>query len=441
MPLTLQIDHTVFLSCLAIHCVLATSVFWIAFQYMRHWRRAIAGEIRLLAQPLPPAEQLPRILIQIPTFNEGGLIARMARSLEALDWPRNRLHVQILDDSTDDSLAHARAAAISLSARGIDAILIARSHREGFKAGALAEGLRQSRDEYVAILDADYVPGPDFLKACMKPLLNDRGLGFVQARCDYINAEENRMTRAEQRLLDSHFAIEQPARNWSGQVMPFNGTCGVWRRAAIDAAGGWQGDTLAEDLDLSYRAQMEGWRALFLSTVVVKGEIPCSQAVWRQQQFRWTKGFAEAGRKLLWPVWRSRLTLGQKLVSTLHLGGGMLGPLFALTAATGLVDLTLGYGRTWPASVLLAFSLLGGALIGPALLILMGQTLVRGATLTSELPRLPGVLGLQISTGLGNLGGALEALTGRATAFERTPKSAQQEIAPARDRYAPETQP
>lgn len=441
MPLPLQIDHWLFLSCLAIHCVLAASVFWIAIQYLAHRRQAIAAESRLLAQALPPPERLPRVLIQIPTFNEGKLVSRIAESLEALDWPRNRLRVQILDDSTDDSLAYARTAADFLNARGIAAVLIARNHRNGYKAGALADGLRESNDEYVAILDADYLPRPDFLESCMKALLNDTGLGFVQARCDFLNADENRMTRAEQRLLDSHFAIEQPARNWSGQVMPFNGTCGVWRRAAIDAAGGWQGDTLAEDLDLSYRAQMKGWRALFLSSVAVKGELPFSKAVWQQQQFRWTKGFAEAGRKLLLPVWRSRLTTAQKLVSTLHLGGGMLGPLFVLTMATGVIDLTIGYGPTGPAIALLAFSLVGGALIGPALLILMGQMLVRGATLATELPRLPGVLGLQISTGLANLGGAVDALSGRSSAFERTPKSAQPVITSPRDHYVPEVQP
>jgi cellulose synthase/poly-beta-1,6-N-acetylglucosamine synthase-like glycosyltransferase len=431
-----NIDHAIFLSCLAIHCLFGASVFWIVAQYLRHREQALANEAELLRLPLPADDRLPTVLVQLPTFNEGSLIARIARSVQAFDWPHSRLHVQILDDSTDGSVTHSQAAAVSLRQAGIAADVILRTNREGFKAGALAEGLRLSDETFVAILDADYMPEPGFLRACLRPLLNESTIGFVQARCDYLNAGENEVTYAQQRILDAHFAVEQAARNWSGQLMPFNGTCGVWRRVAIDSAGGWQADTLAEDLDLSYRAQIRGWKALFLSTVVVKGELPDSMGVWRQQQFRWTKGFAEGGRKLLWPVWRSRLSLGQKFVSTLHLGGGMLGPLFVVTLITGIIDLTIGRGPTWSSMTLLALSLLGGAIIGPALLMLTGQIVVRGSTLAFELPRLPRVIGLQIANGLANLGGAVEALAGRATAFERTPKSAEDRL---QGQYAPRT--
>ena len=435
-----EFNHALLLSCLTIHCLLGASTFWIALQYLRHRRQALANEGRLLALPLPPESDLPDVLVQLPTFNEGALIARVAEAVKSLDWPAARLHVQILDDSTDRSIDLSEAAARGLRESGIDAAVVARGHRLGFKAGALAEGLRRSKQEFIAILDADYVPGRDFLRACLRPLLNDSGLGFVQARCDYLNAGDNIVTYAQQRILDAHFAVEQAARNWSGQVMPFNGTCGVWRRAAIDSAGGWQGDTLAEDLDLSYRAQLKGWRALFLSTVAVKGELPGSMGVWRQQQFRWTKGFAEAARKLLWPVWRSRLPIGNKLVSTLHLGSGILGPLFALTVVTAAIDFTMGYGLTWPVAALIALSLLEGAIIGPAMLILISQVFVRGSRLSSEISRLPAIVGLQILMGLANLRGTVQALTGRGTAFERTPKLAAQSPS-GHCRYAPETGP
>ncbi|HEX3665257.1 MAG TPA: glycosyltransferase [Rhizomicrobium sp.] len=422
------LDHAIFLSCLAIHCLFGASVFWIAFQYLRYRTGALAREAHLLQLPLPPDSELPQVLIQLPTFNEGALIERIGRCVEALDWPCDRLQVQILDDSTDASVAHSQKTAASLRRAGIAAEVVRRTNRDGFKAGALAEGLHRSQAPFAAILDADYMPEPGFLRACMRPMLNDAHLGFVQARCDYLNAGENNVTYAQQRILDAHFAVEQPARNWSGNLMPFNGTCGVWRRAAIDAAGGWQGDTLAEDLDLSYRAQLRGWRALFLSGVAVRGQLPDSMGVWRQQQFRWTKGFAEGGRKLLWPVWSSRLPLGQKIVCTLHLGGGMLGPLFVVTLITGLVDLFVGYGPTRASVSLLAFSLLGGAIIGPAMLMLIGQIMARGSTLSFELPRLPRVLEMQIANGLANLGGAVEALLGRTTAFERTPKTSEDGI-------------
>jgi cellulose synthase/poly-beta-1,6-N-acetylglucosamine synthase-like glycosyltransferase len=426
--------HILFVCCLAIHCVLAGSVFWILFEYLRSRPGALAAEARMLAQPLPL--DLPAVLVQLPTYNEGRLIARVAEAVAQLDWPAGRLHVQILDDSSDGSIAESEAAAETLRSGGISAEVMTRNHRAGFKAGALSEGLRRSCEPYIAIFDADYVPDSDFLRLCMRPLLNDPRIAFVQARCDYLNGDENAITGAQQRVLDAHFAVEQAARNWSGQLLPFNGTCGIWRRSAIDAAGGWQGDTLAEDLDLSYRAQLAGWRAAYLSGVAVRGELPRSLSVWRQQQFRWTKGFAEAGRKLLWQVWRSRLRFGQKLGSTFHLGSGLVGPLFALTLVSGVIDLCFGYGPTWPAMLLVGMSLLGGGIIGPAALMLTGQILVRGSTWKAELPRLPRILALQLANGLANVGGAFDALLGRATAFERTPKRADM---PIENCYAPRT--
>lgn len=419
------VDHAVFLTCLGIHSVLGTSAFWLAARYQRHRPTALPRERRLLSVSLPADADLPHILLQVPTFNEGGLILRAADGIANLRWPRDRLHVQVLDDSTDtESRTAAQSAINALRNSGIDAALIVRKNRTGFKAGALAAGLARSSAEFVAILDADYLPEPDFLRLCVRPLLSDEHIGFVQARCDYLNAGENAITWSQQRILDAHFAVEQAARNWSGQLMPFNGTCGIWRRAAIESAGGWSSDTLAEDLDLSYRAQLKGWRAQFLSTVSVKGELPGSLSVWRRQQFRWTKGFAEGARKLLPRVWRSQLSLTQKLVSTLHLASGMLGPLAGITIVAGTIDLFFGYGPTWASMTLLLWSLIGGAVIGPALLMVIGQVSVRRSSALYELPRLPRVLFLQIATALGNIGGAIDALTGRASAFERTPKGA-----------------
>lgn len=433
-PPVYEFVHILFLSCLAIHCVLAGSVFWILYEYLSRRSEALAEEARVLAEPLP--RELPAVLIQLPTYNEGRLIARIAAAVARLDWPVERMHVQILDDSNDGSVSESEAAADALRTNGISAEVIARANRDGFKAGALAEGLRRSCEPYIAILDADYVPDSGFLRLCMGPLLRDTQLAFVQARCDYLNGGENSITGAQQRVLDAHFAVEQAARSWSGQLLPFNGTCGIWRRAAIEAAGGWQGDTLAEDLDLSYRAQMAGWHAAYLSSVAVKGELPRSLSVWRQQQFRWTKGFAEAARKLLWRVWRSRLRAGQKIGSTFHLGGGLLGPLFALTFASGAVDLTIGFGPTVSSMLLLGVSLLGGAIIGPAALMLTAQILVRGSTWKAELPRLPRIVVFQLGNCLANLGGAVEALLGRATDFERTPKQSDISIEKC---YAPRT--
>jgi cellulose synthase/poly-beta-1,6-N-acetylglucosamine synthase-like glycosyltransferase len=262
-PQLLEIDRAVFVLSIGFYCLLGSTFFWTLAQYLRRHRAGLAAEAELLAAPLPPAEALPSVLVQLPTYNEGALISRICAAVAELDWPRDRLKVQILDDSTDGSEVEAERAVAFLRAQGIEAVLPRRTVRQGFKAGALAQGLRLSDEPFVVVFDADYIPPSDFLKSCMRPLIADGRLAFVQARCDFLNGDENALTRAQQRILDAHYAVEQPARSWSGQILPFNGTCGIWRRAAIADAGGWQGDTLAEDMDLSFRVQLKGWRALF----------------------------------------------------------------------------------------------------------------------------------------------------------------------------------
>ena len=235
--------------------------------------------------------------------------------------------MQVLDDSTDESAEIARDAVREYQLRGHHVSLIYRAERVGFKAGALKAGLAGSSEPFVAIFDADYIPKPDFLRLCMRPLLSDPDLAFVQARCDFLNATDNRITRAQKAILDSHFGIEQVTRSWAGQILPFNGTCGIWRRTAIEDAGGWQGDTLTEDLDLSYRAQLAGWRDDALVTVAVPGELPDTLEAWQRQQFRWNKGFAQNARKLLPIVWRGDLSWSRRAEAVLHLGGCLL-PVF-----------------------------------------------------------------------------------------------------------------
>ena len=421
--LLLALDHAGFLSCLALYCALASTYAWTLIAYLGNRQRGEAVEARLLSLPLPANDKLPCVLIQLPTFNEGRLVLRAAEAIASLDWPHDRLHVQFLDDSTDGSVADCEGAANLLRNRGIDTTVLHRDERAGYKAGALANGLRRSNEPFVAMLDADYVPGAQFLKSCMRPLLEDRRLALVQARCDWRNGGENLVTITQQRLLDAHFLVEQAARCWSDQIVPFNGTCGIWRREAIDDAGGWQADTLAEDMDLSYRVQLRGWRCLFLASVTVPGELPTTLRAWQRQQFRWSKGSAEVTRKLLADVWRSKLRMDQKLVSTLHLGGGLFGFLFGVTVLTGLVDLAFGQGFT-VATVALLTCLAVLGIGGPAALQLVGQKDARGSHIGTELGWLPIVTTLRLGVGLANVGGAAEALFGKATEFVRTPKRA-----------------
>jgi cellulose synthase/poly-beta-1,6-N-acetylglucosamine synthase-like glycosyltransferase len=396
--------------------------------HLYHRRVGLERERIALTRPLPAEDELPAVLVQIPTFNEGRLVRRVLDSVVSLDWPRDRLQIQLLDDSTDASAEIAQATIAEFRLRGHDVTLIQRAHRAGFKAGALRAGLACSSQPFVAVFDADYVPSPDFLRLCLRPLLDDPHLAFVQARCDFLNARENRVTHAQQVILESHFAVEQPTRCWAGQFLPFNGTGGVWRRAAIEAAGGWHGDTLTEDLDLSYRAQMRGWRALYLVSVAVPGELPDSLASWGMQQCRWNKGFAQTTRKLLPSICRSRLPWRRKLDAALHLGGCAVGPLALATGILWWIDLLLG---TFSFSLILPLAALGllQGLAGALAMALLSSNLLRQPGVGSETRSFTTTCRLTLYTILMHQYAAalstrsvIDGIRGRASAFVRTPK-------------------
>jgi cellulose synthase/poly-beta-1,6-N-acetylglucosamine synthase-like glycosyltransferase len=396
--------------------------------HLYHRRIGLERERIALTRPLPAEDELPAVLVQIPTFNEGRLVRRVLDSVVSLDWPRDRLQIQLLDDSTDASAEIAQATIAEFRLRGHDVALIQRAHRAGFKAGALRAGLACSSQPFVAVFDADYVPSPDFLRLCLRPLLDDPHLAFVQARCDFLNARENRVTHAQQVILESHFAVEQPTRCWAGQFLPFNGTGGVWRRAAIEAAGGWHGDTLTEDLDLSYRAQMRGWRALYLVSVAVPGELPDSLASWGMQQCRWNKGFAQTTRKLLPSICRSRLPWRRKLDAALHLGGCAVGPLALATGILWWIDLLLG---TFSFSLILPLAALGllQGLAGALAMALLSSNLLRQPGVGSETRSFTTTCRLTLYTILMHQYAAalstrsvIDGIRGRASAFVRTPK-------------------
>jgi cellulose synthase/poly-beta-1,6-N-acetylglucosamine synthase-like glycosyltransferase len=396
--------------------------------HLYHRRVGLERERIALTRPLPAEDELPAVLVQIPTFNEGRLVRRVLDSVVSLDWPRDRLQIQLLDDSTDASAEIAQATIAEFRLRGHDVALIQRAHRAGFKAGALRAGLACSSQPFVAVFDADYVPSPDFLRLCLRPLLDDPHLAFVQARCDFLNARENRVTHAQQVILESHFAVEQPTRCWAGQFLPFNGTGGVWRRAAIEAAGGWHGDTLTEDLDLSYRAQMRGWRALYLVSVAVPGELPDSLASWGMQQCRWNKGFAQTTRKLLPSICRSRLPWRRKLDAALHLGGCAVGPLALATGILWWIDLLLG---TFSFSLILPLAALGllQGLAGALAMALLSSNLLRQPGVGSETRSFTTTCRLTLYTILMHqyaaalsTGSVIDGIRGRASAFVRTPK-------------------
>ena len=280
------------------------------------WRAGRSGR-----RPKPAAladADLPSVTVQLPVMNERYVVTRLVRSVAGLDYPRDRLQIQILDDSTDDTTQIAAALADELRDAGLDVQHLHRERRTGFKAGALAVGQAEARGELVLILDADFVIRPDFLRAAV-PHFADPGVGLVQARWGYLNPRVSPLTTAQATMLDGHFAVQHRARFEAGRFFNFNGTAGIFRRSAIDAAGGWQHDTLTEDLDLSYRMQLAGYRGVYLDDLVVESELPASIRALKSQQHRWAKGSLQTCRKLLPAIWRSSRPLPVKLEATFHL--------------------------------------------------------------------------------------------------------------------------
>lgn len=270
----------------------------------------------------PATRDLPRLTVQLPIYNERTVAARMIRSAGALEYPRERFEIQVLDDSNDETTEICAAEVARLVDRGIDAKLIRRSDRRGFKAGALDFGMKSAKGELVCIFDADFTPEPDFLLRLVARF-DDPKVGMVQARWGHVNREDSILTRAESTLLDGHFVIEHKVRHDSGAFFNFNGTAGIWRREAIADGGGWQHDTLTEDLDLSYRTQLRGWKFVYVPMVVAPAEVPPDIAAFKSQQHRWAKGSVQVFKKLGWRILVSKEPLGVKLEALAHLTGNV----------------------------------------------------------------------------------------------------------------------
>lgn len=316
----------------------------------------------------PPAiDQWPTVVIQLPIYNERYVVERLLCAVALLDYPRGLLTVQVLDDSTDDTPGVVAALVEHLRADGLNIVHVRREKRTGYKAGALAYGLSLVDSELVMVLDADFVPAPDFLRRTVPYLVANPNVGMVQTRWGHLNAYDNALTLGQTLALDGHFVVEQTARNRAGWLINFNGSGGVWRADCIREAGGWSDDTLTEDLELSYRAQLNGWRFLYLPDVVVPAELPQQMAAYKQQQARWAKGSTQTLLRTLIPVWRGRLTLGQRIMATMHLCQYMPHPLM-LTLL--LLTPPLMIGRELQD---LPFQPLGMVGLGPPLIYVISQ--------------------------------------------------------------------
>jgi cellulose synthase/poly-beta-1,6-N-acetylglucosamine synthase-like glycosyltransferase len=328
----------VFLGCCILLAAFIGSLLYMVALNHRLRPKALEREEDLLSTPLPPDAELPHVVVQIPSFNEGPVLRRGVEAAAALDWPRDKLHIQILDDSTDETAALARTVAAELRAKGFDVVALQRTDRSGFKGGALHEAMQQTPHDYFAIFDVDYVPRADFLRTCMRVFVAKPQTAFVQARFDFLNPHENALTEMQMVTLDAHLGIEQATRYWAGHPLPFNGTCGIWQRAAIEAGGGWKGDTVTEDLDLTYRGWVKGWRSVFLVSVPVPGELPADRKTWLRQQQRWQDGFRHVSLRMVGPILKSRdITLSAKLAALLHLCMALNQPVLLIGVVSGIL--------------------------------------------------------------------------------------------------------
>ena len=375
---------------------------------------------------------LPTVTTQIPIYNEYNVVERVVRAVAAMEYPAERHEIQILDDSTDETAELVETLATELGAAGHDIRVIRRRDRVGYKAGALAAGLGRARGEFVAIFDADFVPPPDYWRRILPYFLADARLGLVQARWGHLNRDESLLTRAQGIGIDGHFMVEQGARSWNGLFMNFNGTAGVWRRSAIVDAGGWEWDTLTEDMDLSYRMQLRGWHTKYVPALVVPAEIPESVAAFKSQQFRWAKGSIQTARKILPRIFAAKLPAFTKMEAVFHLTHYLVHPLMLTLALLALpVMLHLQLALPVPVYTLLALGLLL-AMIAPTTLYVVSQQAAY-RDWWRRLPVLPALIVVGVGIALSNSRAVLEALLGCPSAFVCTPKRGDRE----KKRYAP----
>jgi cellulose synthase/poly-beta-1,6-N-acetylglucosamine synthase-like glycosyltransferase len=380
--------------------------------------------IRKIATPAPFAapEEFPVVTVQLPLFNERFVAQRLLDASARLDWPRDRLEIQVLDDSDDDTRQLVDARVAWLRQQGIDMVVVRRPNRGGYKAGALAHGMTTARGEFVAVFDADFIPPSDFLRSTL-PWFRDREVGMVQARWSFFNANHSWFTGIQSLMLGAHFSIEHRVRYQQGLFFNFNGTAGVWRRCAIDAAGGWQADTVTEDLDLSYRAQMAGWRFVYLDNCDVPSELPVTMSALRTQQQRWAKGSIQTARKILPVLMKKHLPLAVKIEAVAHLMANifwLLGMIAILTLYPAILW-RVGIGLQQIISIDLPLFLVStGAIMSYFLL----YSLISKSKKLIYVFLLPALtIGLAPSISLSVLKGMFQS----GGAFERTPKFGMQE--------------
>lgn len=378
-------------------------------------------------QPLGQWDELPVVTVQLPMFNERYVVEGLLRKVTAIDYPKDKLEIQILDDSTDDTWELCKQQVELYRAQGFDIKCLHRVDRTGYKAGALEAANEVARGEFLLILDADFRPEPDILKVVM-PYFTDEKVALVQTRWGHLNRNKNMLTRLQSIFLDGHFALEQTVRNRSGRFFTFNGTAGVWRKCAISDSGGWEHDTITEDMDLSYRAQMRGWRFVYLNDYVTPSELPEDMDGFKTQQHRWTKGCIQVCRKMLFTIWRAPIPLKAKIEATTHLTcnfsylGLILLCVLVMPICTSVVRPTGAWDWQEPRMMLITFTLFFFATLTVCAFYVAAEAIVRPKRWWMVFPLLLPLLALGVGMSVNNARAVLEALFTRSAEFVRTPK-------------------
>jgi cellulose synthase/poly-beta-1,6-N-acetylglucosamine synthase-like glycosyltransferase len=371
----------------------------------------------------PPAyfEELPRVTVQLPIFNEQYVVDRLLDSICKLQYPREKLDIQLLDDSTDETVEVASNLVERYAALGHPVTYHHRTNREGFKAGALAEGLKTAKGEFIAIFDADFVPPEDFLLKVIHHFTNPK-TGMVQTRWTHINRNYSFLTEVEAIMLDGHFVLEHSGRARSDVFFNFNGTAGMWRRQAIDDAGGWQHDTLTEDTDLSYRAQLEGWKFVYLQDVECPAELPVEMTAFKTQQARWAKGLIQTSKKILPTVLKSDVPRHVKIEAWFHLTSNLSYPLMIVLSVLLLPAMIIRFYQGWFQMLYIDLPLFMASTFSISSFYLVSQKELFPRTWPRAFLFLPFLMALGIGLTITNTRAVLEALLGKQTAFARTPK-------------------
>jgi cellulose synthase/poly-beta-1,6-N-acetylglucosamine synthase-like glycosyltransferase len=386
--------------------------YYLVYLYMRYRDKE--------PRPGAPLDPLPVVTIQLPLYNELYVADRLIEAVCKIDYPRDLLEVQVLDDSTDETRSVAEMSVRRLAAQGVDIKYYHRTDRKGFKAGALEAGLKVARGELIAIFDADFIPTPDFLQRLL-PHFSDPRVGMVQARWGHINRDYSLLTKIQAILLDGHFVLEHGGRNRGGRFFNFNGTAGAWRRTAIEEAGGWQHDTLTEDLDLSYRAQLRGWRFVFVSDLIAPAEVPVEMNAFKSQQHRWAKGSIQTCRKLLPRILQSNLPLGIKIEAFFHLTANFNYPLMCVLSMLMFPSMVIRYNMGWYEMLLIDVPLFFAATFSFCNFYIVCQREIHKDWL-ARLRYVPFLMSVGIGLSINNTRAVLEALFNTPTEFARTPK-------------------